>query len=159
MIRELIAAAAVAAVAFGTAPTAGADPISDLHRWTPAGFGPDNCQPTDPPGHALAMLHCSGPPGSPSDEAHFLLADSTAHARDGWQAIFDGRPSWRFTPVQCPGTPGGLQGTWPGGLIACGASDAGRVLLLYTNGPVLGTVWGTDLGALFPWWLEAARPG
>lgn len=155
VIRRLLIAAAVAAAAIGLAPSAGADPLSDLWPLLPLGYQEDTCQPGTPEGSQLAIIHCGGLPNGPS-EAHFVMAESIKAARANFDFTFQGKSQQLpFTPVECPGS-GGIRGTWAAGLVACGVNERDSPYLMYTNGPMFGVAFGNDHGTLFKWWYKAA---
>jgi len=85
-IRPLSVAGAVATIAIGAAPTAGAGPEEQLRSVLPAGYGPASCQspnnPSSPTGvpqstHALAAVECrdNSLPGGPTYAYYRLYAD------------------------------------------------------------------------------------
>lgn len=100
MLRALSVAAAVIVVAIGAAPRANADPLADLMKRLPKGYGSDSCKPADSKG-ALAAVDCrnNSLPGGPTYASYWLFGDYTG-MYDEFTAYLKS-PAW--APATCPG--------------------------------------------------------
>lgn len=152
MNRHLIALAATALAVLLGAPVAVADPGSDLAHLMPRGYTGEMCHAFDAPG-ALAAVNCEAVQGGP-DRGVFVLVDSPDKSDRHFQNIWAGSADQPFSTAACPGMDDVGSAQWPGGRMGCG-TVRGAPVILYTNGPVVAMLRGSDLGALFDWWKSA----
>ena len=163
MIRVFSVAAAVAAVAVGTAPSAGADPYDQLRGLLPAGYGSDSCKPAQPDflgEGALAGLNCrdNSLPGGPTYALYELFANPNALANQFQNDVSARHPH----PIPCPGGQPS-PGSWhdnstpdkTAGSILCGRLEGGPdVAVEWTNESklLLALASGPDVANLYYWW-------
>ncbi len=129
-----------------------------------------HCQPEPDTGNtqplSLASLVCSGLPGGPTG-AGFTLWVSSKAVQEVFTLFYHWpkdcgewcSPSGAFNPVNCPGASSSSESYWSGGLFACGITNLGGPVIIYTNDRLFGMVVGTDLNSLFNWWENARTPG
>ena len=179
-IRPLAVAGAVATIAIGAAPTAGAGPDEQLRNVLPAGYGPASCQspdnPSSPTGvpqstHALAALECrdNSLPGGPTYAYYRLYGDQTTLDK-----AFSGEKGasrqayWWFLP--CPGQEGTGPATWRdnrapdkvAGWVVCGKvygpvhgnPEAKSIMWTRDSDLLLSIAEGPDLASLYDWWTR-----
>ncbi|WP_310781646.1 hypothetical protein [Mycobacterium sp. Z3061] len=167
-IRAWCAAAAVTATAKAVvaAPPAGAEPLDELRRLLPAGYGPDSCEPAQPGflgEGALAGLNCrdNSLPGGPAYAQYELFADRNMLGGQFQHDVNARHPQ----PVPCPGgrpSPG----SWHDdrtpnqsfGSVLCGRLEGGPDLAVeWTNESnlVLALASGPDLANLYDWWTAS----
>lgn len=150
MIRALLAGMVVAASIFA-APTASADPMSDLWRYLPKGWGPDNCQPVgfEEGSGVTAKVSCgpSTEPGGPTG-ANFALFVNVQALVATINRMLD-----EMGPVPCPGATSPKPLKTPYGLVACGMQPDGPRIMDTDNAapPSMLVVFGPSLEALWDW--------
>lgn len=166
MVRALFLVVAVAASAVGVAPTASADPTSDLMGMLPAGYSQGVCRPVEnPPPVALAAVDCGNNslPGGPTHARYILYPDAGTMMID-FRSFFN-TPMFREQP--CPGmdsavpTPVRDQGGRQTGSIACGTEEdprfdqpgQGSPAVIWTKlaNRFIGNAHGSDIQSLFDW--------
>lgn len=172
MIRKLFAAAAVAWLAVGAAPTANADPMADLMGMLPGGYDEGACFPAPPPvpPAALASVDCNANsiPGGPT-HARYLLYPNNDTLMHDFEFMVN-RPE--FQRVPCPGMhsdkPVPVEDEATGkqvGFIACGVitdprydqPGHGSPAILWatlTNGSI-GNAHGSDIQSMWDWMTPA----
>lgn len=153
MSRRLIALAATALAALLCAPTAVADPGSDLANLMPRGYTGEMCHAFDAPGAVMAV-NCEAVQAGP-DRGVFVLLDSPDRSNRHFENIWAGSADQSFSAAACPGMDAIGSAQWPGGRMGCGTVQDAAVIV-YTNGPMVAMLRGSDLGALFDWWKSAA---
>ncbi len=154
MIRPLIALSAPAVAAVLVAPSASADPSADLAHLMPRGYTGETCHAFDAQ-TAVMAVNCEAIPGGP-ERGVFVLLDSPDSSNHHFQNIYDGRGGEpAFVAAPCPETSTAATAQWSGGRMGCGSIEDAS-MILYTNGPMVGMVRGSDPGALLDWWKSAA---
>jgi hypothetical protein len=164
MIRELLGAAVIviAAAGIGAAPTANADPMSDLIGMLPPGYAPDSCHGSDPnkqPAHVLVALNCNEVTGIVPG-GHYQTYSDLGALNHQFDVDWDSRVGTDyFVPMACPGAPGREPLTISGasgwkGRVACGyIKSLDRIAIMWTNESELlwARVHGTNLIGLKDW--------
>jgi len=170
VIRRVLAVAAAALVAFGAAPTAYADPMSDLIASLPPGYAPDSCHATTKPvSGMLAGLTCIGVPGIVPG-GKYEVFPTVESLRQQFDSDFHGT---YFKEIACPGAPNVGPGNltarsgWSGKL-ACGwmgqftdpaygpvGADAFGVMWTNESRLLWARVSGTNLVDLWDWFGKA----
>lgn len=99
MLRAIRVAAAIIAAAIAAAPPAGADPLADLMKILPAGYGSNSCKPAESKA-ALAAVNCrdNSLPGGPTYATYSLFGDYNG-MHDAFTAQLKS-PTW--TPTTSP---------------------------------------------------------
>lgn len=149
MIRGLIGAVALA-VSLVAAPTAGADPVSDLMGLLPHGYGPGNCHPESPRVSGMtAFVRCgqNTEPGGPSGGNFGLFVNDEAmyHAFNSLLKTMG--------PTGCPPLPPGAMPV--ADVMTCGINaDGPRIMTMLIDELVLGVVFGSSLEGLRQWGVE-----
>lgn len=166
-LRGAFVVAAAITTVLGAAPTAGADPLSDLMSMLPAGYGEGVCHPAaqTPPLAALAAVDCganslAGGPG----HARYILYPDAHITGDKFRKLVKTR-IFRETP--CPGMDSAApvpivdhSGRQTGSL-ACGTLEdprfdppgQGDAAILWTRlaDAFLGHAHGSDVQSLVDW--------